>query len=113
MSQKAIPERDRAWQRFFEQTDTLQQIQQVGHCYVMADELKLYGQREPRLMAKIDTLAERPQLFQQYHLSIFPTRNGEYVLFQDPDDKSFYRFGRALQSLAIKEHIADADIFAY
>ena len=80
-----MAERDEAWQRFFEQTDTLRQIEQQGYCYVTADDLKLYGQREPRLMAKIDTLAERPRAFKEHHLSIFPTRNGVYILFRDPD----------------------------
>src|SRR5215207_5081197 len=108
-----MAERDEAWQRFFEQTATLQEIAQRGFCYVTADALKLHGQREPRLMAKIDTLAERPRPFQQHHLSIFPTKNGEYILFQDPDERTYYRFGKDQQNLPVQEYTATVDLFAY
>ena len=70
---------DVAWQRFFEQTDILQRIQSRGFAYVTADELKQVTQREPRLMAKQDTLSVRPQLFRQHRLSIFPVQNGVYI----------------------------------
>jgi hypothetical protein len=108
-----MAERDDAWQRFFEQTNTLQQIAQAGCCYVTAESLKRHGQREPRLMAKIDTLAERPRPFQQHHLSIFPTKNGEYILFQDPDEKTYYRFSSSIQNLPLQEYTAHTDLFAY
>jgi hypothetical protein len=108
-----MAERDEAWQRFFEQTDTLQEIAQRGYCYVTADDLKLYGQREPRLMAKIDTLAERPRAFKDHHLAIFPTRNGVYLLFRDPDDRTYYRFGDEMDRLPIQEYLSSADLFAY
>ena len=108
-----MPERDEAWRRFFERTDSLQQIAQSGYCYITADDLKFYGQREPRLMAKIDTLAERPRAFKDHHLSIFPTRNGVYLLFRDPDHKSYYRFGDEIERLPIQEYTAQTDLFAY
>src|SRR5215203_2713016 len=108
-----MAERDEAWQRFFEQTDTLHQIAQRGYCYVTADDLKRYGQREPRLMAKIDTLAERPRAFKDHHLSIFPTRNGVYILFRDLENRTYYRFGDAMDTLPIQEYVANADLFAY
>jgi hypothetical protein len=108
-----MPERDRAWQRFFDRTPTLQQVVEQGYCYVTADALRQFGEREPRLMAKIDTLAERPRIFQQYHLSIFPTKNGEYVLFSDPSDKTYYRFSHEVHNLPVQTHISNVDLSAY
>ena len=108
-----MTEKDEAWQRFFDQTETLQKIADAGHCYITADELKLYGQREPRLMAKIDTLAERPRIFKDRRLSIFPTKNGVYLLFEDPDEKSYYRFSDTIEKLPVQGYVANADLFAY
>jgi hypothetical protein len=51
-----------AWKRFFEHTETLIEIEEKGFCIVSADELKIYGKREPRLMAKLDTLSSRPNI---------------------------------------------------
>jgi hypothetical protein len=110
---KKKSEKDEAWQRFFDQTDTLQQIKQIGLCYVTASALKQYGEREPRLMAKIDTLAERPEIFRDHNLSIFPTKNGEYVLFEDPTGKTYYRFSEDLQNLPIQEYTSHTNLFAF
>jgi hypothetical protein len=41
-----------AWQKVFERLDLPKVLGQEGICYVTADELKEYGVREPRLMAK-------------------------------------------------------------
>lgn len=67
-------------------------LERDGIFQVTADELKRFGGREPRLMAKIDTLAERPAALAERGLALFPIRNGRYVLFPDPAGKSFYRF---------------------
>lgn len=108
-----MPENDDAWQRFFEQSSALHEIAQNGHCYVSAEELKHYGQREPRLMAKIDTLAERPRSFKEHQLAILPTRNGHYMLFRDPQERSYYRFGDEIDKLSIEEFTTNADLYAY
>lgn len=52
-----MSQNNEAWQRFFEKTDTLARIEQEGLCRVSARDLKQIGRREPRLMAKLDTLA--------------------------------------------------------
>ncbi|MEO6097386.1 MAG: hypothetical protein ABIW76_17715 [Fibrobacteria bacterium] len=85
-------ERDEAWKRVFERMPVLEAVARDGVCYVGADELKANGGREPRLMAKIDTLAERPAVLAENGLALFPVRNGRYALFPDPDRKSFFRF---------------------
>lgn len=108
-----MSQNDDAWQRFFAQTATLHEIDRAGYAIVTADALKLLGRREPRLMAKIDTLAERPRPFREHHLAIFPTRNGVYILFRDPANKSYYRFGAETDTLPIQEFTTDADLFAY
>lgn len=108
-----MSENDDAWQRFFDQTRTLHEIERDGFCYVTAEELKAYGQREPRLMAKIDTMAERPRIFRDHQLAIFPTRNGQYVLFQDHDNKSYYRFSEEIDHLPIQQFVTQADLLAY
>ncbi|MDB5049230.1 MAG: hypothetical protein JWO30_2301 [Fibrobacteres bacterium] len=86
-------ERDEAWKRVFEKLPVLDTIARDGIFRVSADELKAHGGREPRLMAKIDTLAERPAILAEHGLALFPVRNGHYALFPDPDRKSFFSFG--------------------
>ncbi|HKP97353.1 MAG TPA: hypothetical protein VJ385_16525 [Fibrobacteria bacterium] len=85
-------ERDDAWERVFARLPVAETIARDGIFRVSADELKLHGGREPRLMAKIDTLAERPAVLAEHGLALFPVRNGHYALFPDPDRKSFFRF---------------------
>jgi hypothetical protein len=85
-------ERDEAWKRVFERMPVAESIARDGLFHVTADELKLHGLREPRLMAKIDTLAERPAILAEQGLALFPVRNGRYVLFPDPEGKCFFRF---------------------
>lgn len=85
-------ERDEAWKRVFERMPVAEAIARDGLFHVTADELKLHGGREPRLMAKIDTLAERPAILAEQGLALFPVRNGRYVLFPDPQGKCFFRF---------------------
>ncbi|MDB5104790.1 MAG: hypothetical protein JWP91_2479 [Fibrobacteres bacterium] len=88
-------ERDEAWKRVFDRMPVAETIARDGIFHVTADELKANGEREPRLMAKIDTLAERPAILAENGLALFPVRNGRYVLFPDPAQKSFFRFGDA------------------
>lgn len=108
-----MSKRDEAWDRFFEATGVLSQIERTGYCIITADALKEHGHREPRLMAKIDTLAERPKSFAAHHLSLFPTRNGEYILFRDTTNKTYYQFGRELQEIPIQEYVSAVDLHAF
>ena len=85
---------DLAWSTFFEETDTLETILHKGFAYVSATDLKNIGKREPRLMAKHDTLRQRPKIFRENNIVLFPVRNGEYVLFLDSAKKSYYEFSR-------------------
>jgi len=85
-------ERDAAWKRVCDALPVAGTLEREGLFAISAEELKRYGGREPRLMAKIDTLAERPAALAELGAALFPVRNGKYVLFPDPDRKSFFRF---------------------
>jgi len=88
-----MTENDSAWQRYFDATDLLSRVESDGHAFIEAPQLKQLAEREPRLLAKIDTLAERPQIFKKNKLALFPTKNGQYILFKDPDEKTYYQLG--------------------
>lgn len=103
---------DRAWQLFFEQTNTLSLIDVQGYAEVTADDLKEFGRREPRLMAKIDTLEVRPASFIENKLAILPLKNGLYLLFPDPENKSFYSFPKNFQNVQ-EEYWSNADLHSF
>jgi hypothetical protein len=85
-------ERDAAWKRLCDALPVAELLERDGICHLGADDLKRHGGREPRLMAKIDTLAERPAPLAQLDAALFPVRNGRYALFPDPAGRSFFRF---------------------
>lgn len=80
---------DVAWQKICKSTSFLTEIEKSGYYMITADELKRHGEREPRLLAKIDSLAERPDLFRKEDLGILPTGRGSYVVFRDSTNSSF------------------------
>lgn len=88
-------------------------LERDGIFPVSADDLKRHGGREPRLMAKIDTLAERPAALAERALALFPVRNGRYVLFPDPEQKSFYRFDGYADPGPVRIHRSRADLEAF
>lgn len=85
---------DERWQLFFDQTKGLREIASKGYLYVKASELKKVTGFEPRLLAKQDTLEQRPKIFARHDLTIFPIENGKYVVFRDPLNKSYYKFSK-------------------
>ncbi|MFH1447105.1 MAG: hypothetical protein ABIG43_06840, partial [Chloroflexota bacterium] len=95
---------DDAWDMFFNHTNTLNEINKSQYAFVKADALKKIGQREPRLMTKIDTLEVRPEIFKDKHLSILPVKNGEYLIFKDRDQRSYYCFDNFLEKIPIRLH---------
>lgn len=107
---KTLSKHDAAWQRVFEQSNLLQQIQVQGYAYISAEQLKAVGRREPRLMAKQDTLSARPAIFKEHNLTIFPVENGQYVIFQDPDQKSYFCFDASLDELLPQQYISKLDL---
>jgi hypothetical protein len=101
---------DTAWARFLAETKMLFEIEHFGFCYASADLLKEKGGREPRLMAKLDTLAERPEVFEANGINILPVQNGQYILFQDPTNTSYFAFNNILEDVPVEEYISKIDL---
>lgn len=104
---------DEAWSRFFSKTGVLAEIAEKGLAYVSADELKIHGQREPRLMAKLDTLSERPQPFKQHDLNILPVQNGLYVVYKDPQNGLYYKFDSEVDDTQPEKFISTIDLESF
>jgi hypothetical protein len=81
-----------AWQKVLRQLPIAAALEKPGWIEISAAELKRWGEREPRLMVKWDTLQERPACLVGLSASLLPIRNGHYIVFRDPDQKLFYRF---------------------
>ena len=64
-------------------------------------------------MAKQDTLSVRPSIFQKHNIAIFPTRNGQYILFHDPDQRSYFQFSSDDQTIPIEEYSSQIDLQAF
>lgn len=108
-----MSKQDKAWNDFFEKTDTIKRINREGFATITAASLKALTGREPRLLAKQDTLNSRPKIFRNHNLAIFPIKNGEYILFQDPEQKTFYQFGADELVLPIKTHRSTTELLAF
>ena len=104
---------DEAWSKYFKTTSALREIKQKGYTYVTADDLRELGGREARLMAKLDTLDSRPQVFKENVLTIFPVKNGEYIIFEDPGGKSYFKFSRQLERIPIQRYDSRVDLRAF
>jgi len=104
---------DVAWERYFNETGNLEEIDRQGYFYVTASDLKNIAEREPRLMAKLDTSSTRPKVFRDNDLTIFPVRNGEYIVFRDPEKKSYFDYGSELDDLEIQEYNANVNLNSF
>jgi len=99
---------DSAWNKVFAELNFLERISAEGYANVSAVTLKEVGGREPRLMAKQDTLESRPEIFRRNHLSILPTTNGEYVIFKDPHKRSYFSFDSSASPTPIERHASES-----
>ncbi len=99
---------DSAWNKVFAELNFLEHIFAEGYANVSAVTLKEVGGREPRLMAKQDTLESRPEIFRRNHLSILPTTNGEYVIFKDPHKRSYFSFDSSASPTPIERHASES-----
>lgn len=104
---------DIAWKKFFDDTDVQEEIERTGYAYIQAGDLKRITGREPRLMAKQDTLKSRPEIFQDHDIVIFPVRNGQYILFPDRDDKSYFKFSQSDLEILPELYQPQTDLHAY
>jgi hypothetical protein len=101
---------DIAWARVFAQIDILATVQAHGFVVVSADDLKRFGGREPRLMAKLDTISSLPEVFRNNALTIFPTRNGEYAIFSDPEFKTYFTLAESSYPTTIEMYQPRVDL---
>jgi hypothetical protein len=74
---------DQAWEKVEEKCRFIEQVQLHGKYDISADDIKLYGNREPRLMTKFDSSDQLPTLFAKNSLSILPITRGKYLISQD------------------------------
>lgn len=81
-----------AWNQVFQTLHLLDTIETKGYVEISATTLKEIGKREPRLLAKHDTIQSRPDIFKKHHLSILPIKNGEYVIYRDGETKSYFQY---------------------
>jgi len=94
---------DSAWATLFKETKILSEISDNGFSSITADIMRKY--REPRLMAKIDTIELLPNVFKSNELSILPIKNGEYIIFKDPQYQGFFNFPDDLDQIKVNQHI--------
>ncbi|KTD47812.1 type II restriction enzyme [Legionella quateirensis] len=74
---------NKAWENIFNTHHQLDKdISSNGLAYISAEEIKKFGNREPRLMCKFDSRESRPSIFKQKNLSILPIQNGKYILIE-------------------------------
>jgi len=72
---------DAAWKNVFDGCFVVNKIEEFGECRISANDLKKYGFREPRLMAKIDSKHDVPTAFRKHDLCIMPCESrGNYVI---------------------------------
>lgn len=71
---------NKAWEEIFSHLELKSKILNLGYAHVSANDIKKYGNREPRLMCKFDDRESRPSLLKKNNLTILPLKNGEYVL---------------------------------
>ena len=101
---------EEAWQKIFDHFNLEESLMKQGFVHISANDLKEYGNREPRLMAKLDTQEMKPKIFRDLRLTIFPVTNGEYIIFKDPKLKSYYNFNSLLDKAPIEEYVPTRDM---
>jgi hypothetical protein len=104
---------DAAWAAFFDRTDTLAQIEKQGFAYITAEQLNALKMRDARLLTKLDTLDDRPKVFREHELTIFPVKNGEYIVFRDPQNKTYFRLSEDQLELTPREYRSKIDLTAF
>lgn len=70
-----MPKNHDAWNSIFDSLDILHSVDRVGYFDILADDIKKYGHREPRLMTKIDYREVTPEIMSKNGLSILAIAN--------------------------------------
>ncbi|HQY94625.1 hypothetical protein [Caldilinea sp.] len=102
-----------AWDTFFSKTSTLDEITEQGYSYVTAENIKKISGREPRLLAKIDTWRECPEVFRKHSLTIFPVENGKYIIFKDLMRKTYFGLDEAVYPVVLERYTSKIDLYRF
>jgi len=109
-----MTQNDEAWGKIFERLRLLPEIEKHGFVYVSADDIKAASdKREPRLLAKQDTINSRPEIFKHNQLSILPVENGKYIIFRDESVKTYYPLEKILADIPAEEYQPATDYREY
>lgn len=80
-----------------------------GYTVLSAARLKQLSGREPRLMAKHDFSAARPEVFREHGLSMLPIRRDAYLIGRFDLYQPFPEQAGPLKSMPVPEHIQSID----
>lgn len=69
---------DIVWEQIFLKYNIIDLVNKEGYFRITANQIKEF--REPRLMTKFDSKIDLPDIFNNNHLSILPTKRGEYLI---------------------------------
>ncbi len=69
---------DKKWAEIFDDYNVLDVIEKDGLFKISSDEIREY--KEARLMTKFDYVSQLPDIFYNNHLTIMPTKRGEYAI---------------------------------
>ena len=98
---------DDAWDRVLPHLET--ELATFGYAVLEASTLKRLSGREPRLMAKHDFSAARPQVFRQRGLSMLPIRRDAYLIGEFDLYERFPDEAGPLKSVPVPRHICSID----
>jgi hypothetical protein len=93
---------DEAWEVIFQELNIIEHLQESSLYPISAKQIKDISNREARLMAKFDTKDSLPNLFKNHSLNINATSNGSYIIFSDPNNKSFIKLPDYKQITPVK-----------
>lgn len=110
---KDTTKNDKAWRRVFDRAPVLEAINSVGHYKITAKEVKDLGGREPRLMAKQDTLGDRPKVFQEHQINILPIERARYILFKDGSNDCFFKLLPPVNARKVQRYVSRIDLTEY
>lgn len=71
---------NQCWQTLFDKLPIVETIQQQGYFDLCAKQIKQYTREEPRLMTKIDSREQLPEILNSQNLSVLAIQNGLYRL---------------------------------
>lgn len=98
---------DAAWDRVYPYIAA--DIEAQGYAILPAAKLKELSGREPRLMAKHDFSAARPEVFRQHGLSMLPIRRDAYLIGRFDLYQPFPEQAGPLKSMPVPRHIQSID----